>query len=230
MTNVSSIINTGLIPTPPPPQQKSGKTVRTGVTRGRQLRPITVPSGAEVPPRMNSGVAFRSLVRSGPCITMAFLGRNLHLFGKDADNRSEIRVYQQHCGGENLCVYKGNLLEGETFQFISRRHKGFPFSLTFILNGLPVDRLSCCCEYRHRRPSTVGGRHGYFRFVSVEGASPCYRYGDKCALLARTSQPSCLSLSLGSSFVIFLAPCSSSSAPSGAVAGGATLTPLACLS
>ncbi|XP_074784436.1 uncharacterized protein LOC141971173 [Athene noctua] len=123
----------------------------------------------------NSGVVFRSGVHSGPCITMAFLGRNLHLLGKDADKRSEITVYQQHCGGENLCVYKGNLLEGETFQFISRRHRGFPFSLTFILNGLTVDRLSCCCEYRHRRPSTVGGRQGYFRFVSVEGASPCYR-------------------------------------------------------
>ncbi|XP_074784432.1 LOW QUALITY PROTEIN: uncharacterized protein LOC141971170 [Athene noctua] len=123
----------------------------------------------------NSGVVFRSGVRSGPCITMAFLGRNLHLLGKDADKRSEITVYQQHCGGENLCVYKGNLLEGETFQFISWRHRGFPFSLTFILNGLTVDRLSCCCEYRHRRPSTVGGRQGYFRFVSVEGASPCYR-------------------------------------------------------
>ncbi|XP_074707566.1 glutamate-rich protein 3-like [Strix uralensis] len=106
---------------------------------------------------------------------MAFVGRNLHLFGKDAGVRSDIRVYQQHCRGENLCVYKGSLLEGETFQFISRRHRGFPFSLNFYVNGLPVDRVSCCCEFRHQRPSTVGGRHECFRFLSVEGASPCYR-------------------------------------------------------
>ncbi|CAN0192156.1 unnamed protein product [Bubo scandiacus] len=175
VTDTSPIVNISLMPAPPAPQQKGGNTVRSGVTRGRQLRPITVPSEAEHPPRKNSGVVFRSPVRSGACVTMAFVRKNLRLSGKDADDRNEIAVYQQHCGGENLCVYKGSLLEGETFQFISRRHQGFPFSLTFFVNGLPVDRLSCCCEFRHQRPSTVGGRHGHFRFLSVGGASPCYR-------------------------------------------------------
>ncbi|CAM9148864.1 unnamed protein product, partial [Bubo scandiacus] len=51
VTNISPILNTGLTPMPPPPQQKGGNTVRSGVTRGRQLRPITVPSDAEHPPR-----------------------------------------------------------------------------------------------------------------------------------------------------------------------------------
>ncbi|XP_074689257.1 glutamate-rich protein 3 [Strix aluco] len=171
VTDTSPIVNISLMPAPPPPQQKA----RSWVTRGRQLRPITVPSEAEQPPRKNSGVVFRSPVRNGACVTMAFVGKNLRLSGKDADDRNEIAVYQQHCGGENLCVYKGSLLEGETFQFISRRHQGFPFSLTFFVNGLSVDRLSCCCEFRHQRPSTVGGRRGHFRFLSVEGASPCYR-------------------------------------------------------
>ncbi|KFW91817.1 Uncharacterized protein C1orf173, partial [Phalacrocorax carbo] len=63
----------------------------------------------------------------------------------------------------------------ETFQFISKRHHGFPFSLTFFLNGMQVDRLSCCCEYKHQKRSRLGGRHGYFGFLNVEGASPCYR-------------------------------------------------------
>uniref|UniRef100_A0A8C8BUH0 DUF4590 domain-containing protein n=1 Tax=Otus sunia TaxID=257818 RepID=A0A8C8BUH0_9STRI len=171
VTDISPIINMSLMPVPPPPQQKAGKAVR----RGRRLRPITAPSEAEQPPRKSSGVSFRSPVRSDVCVTMAFVGKNVRLFGNGADDRNEIAVYQQHCGGENLCVYKGSLLEGETFQFISRRHQGFPFSLTLFVNGLPVDRLSCCCEFKHQRPFTVGGRHGHFRFLSVEGASPCYR-------------------------------------------------------
>lgn len=63
----------------------------------------------------------------------------------------------------------------ESFQFISRRHRGFPFSLTFFLNGLQVERLSSCCEFKHRKGSRLGGRHGHFGFVGVEAASPCYK-------------------------------------------------------
>lgn len=43
---------------------------------------------------------------------MIFLGKSVHLSHDDSDYRDEIKVYQQHCGGENLCVYKGRLLEG----------------------------------------------------------------------------------------------------------------------
>lgn len=77
----------------------------------------------------------------------------------------------------------------ETFRFTSRRHHGFPFSLTFYLNGIQVDRLSSCCEYKHRRGTRLGGKHGHFGFVNVERSSPCYRYGQllpgvvfKCSL------------------------------------------------
>ncbi|XP_064003583.1 glutamate-rich protein 3-like [Pogoniulus pusillus] len=45
-------------------------------------------------------------------VTRAFLGRSLHLAHPDTNFRDEIKVYQQHCGGENLCVYKGMVLEG----------------------------------------------------------------------------------------------------------------------
>lgn len=43
---------------------------------------------------------------------MGFLGKSVRLSYDDTDYRDEIKVYQQHCGGENLCVYKGKLLEG----------------------------------------------------------------------------------------------------------------------
>ncbi|KAF5886212.1 glutamate-rich protein 3, partial [Clarias magur] len=61
-----------------------------------------------------------------------------------------------------------------SFQFMSRRHRGFPFSLTFYLNGLQVERLSSCCEFKHRKNSRLGGRHARFGFTGVEGAAPCY--------------------------------------------------------
>ncbi|POI34124.1 hypothetical protein CIB84_002126, partial [Bambusicola thoracicus] len=178
------VINNCLIPVPPPTLQKedrSVKAVRNGMSR-RRFRPTTAPNGLEQLVTKNSGESPKPSLRSNAFVTMIFLGKSVHLSHDDSDYRDEIKVYQQHCGGENLCVYKGKLLEGETFQFVSKRHRGFPFSLTFFLNGMQVDRLSSCCEYRHQKRSRLGGRHGYFGFLTVEGASPCYRCGDKCTL------------------------------------------------
>ncbi|NXU54224.1 ERIC3 protein, partial [Turnix velox] len=167
------VISGRLVPVPPP--LPSDSAVRSRVPRGRRFRPTTAPNDSQQLFTRSSGGLPRSLVRSNAFITMVFLGKSVHLSHDDADYRDEIKVYQQHCGGENLCVYKGKLLEGEIFQFVSKRHYGFPFSLTFFLNGMQVDRLSWCCEYKHQKGSRLGGRHGYFGFLSVEGASPCYR-------------------------------------------------------
>ncbi|XP_065529091.1 glutamate-rich protein 3 isoform X2 [Lathamus discolor] len=169
-------INNYVMPVPPPRLQKRGLNAeRNGMPRGRQFHPATAPSDAEQPPKKPAGGFPRSPLRSNACVTMIFLGKSVHLSHDDADCRDEIKVYQQHCGGENLCVYKGRLMAGETFQFTSKRHRGFPFSLTFFLNGIQVDRLSCCCEYKHQKRSRLGGRHGSFAILHVEGASPCYR-------------------------------------------------------
>ncbi|TRY83219.1 hypothetical protein DNTS_014153, partial [Danionella cerebrum] len=117
----------------------------------------------------------RTSSQSKVLVSMMYFGKSVHLSHDLMDLRDEVKVFQQHCGGENLCVYKGKLKEGEVFQFVSRRHQGFPFSLTFFLNGLQVDRLSSCCEFKHRKCSRLGGRHGHFGFCGVEGASPCYK-------------------------------------------------------
>ncbi|XP_068809660.1 glutamate-rich protein 3 isoform X2 [Struthio camelus] len=172
------IINDYVIPVPPPPLQKgdkSVKAVRNGMPRRRRFHPTTAPNGLEQLLTKSSGKFHKPSLRSNAFVTMIFLGKSVHLSHDDTDYRDEIKVYQQHCGGENLCVYKGKLLEGETFQFISKRHRGFPFSLTFFLNGMQVDRLSSCCEYKHQKRSRLGGRRGYFGFLNVERASPCYR-------------------------------------------------------
>uniref|UniRef100_A0A8C5YJQ0 DUF4590 domain-containing protein n=1 Tax=Marmota marmota marmota TaxID=9994 RepID=A0A8C5YJQ0_MARMA len=170
-------INSYMMPVPPLPPPRDGKVTRDNrsETWRRRFRPITAPNGLEpLFPRV-SGRIHKTSLHSNAAITMIYLGKNVHLAYDNQDFRDEIKIYQQHCGGENLCVYKGKLFENETFQFISKRHHGFPFSLTFFLNGLQVNRLSSCCEFKHRKGSRLGGRRGYFGFVCVERASPCYK-------------------------------------------------------
>ncbi|XP_070765604.1 glutamate-rich protein 3 [Enoplosus armatus] len=169
------VINNFVTPVPPATKRKERgvKVTPGGTLRGRRLRPTTASSGADVnedPPMLRSSVH-----QSRVSVNMMYFGKTVHLSHDLIDMRDEVKVFQQHCGGENLCVYKGMLREGETFQFISRRHRGFPFSLTFFLNGLQVERLSSCCEFKHRKGSRLGGRHGHFGFSGVEGASPCYK-------------------------------------------------------
>ncbi|XP_025057613.1 glutamate-rich protein 3 isoform X2 [Alligator sinensis] len=185
------IINNYVIPVPPPPQKgdKNGKSVRHGAARGRLFRPTTAPNGLEQLLTKDSGKFHKPSLRSNASVTMIYLGKNVHLSHDDTDYRDEIKVYQQHCGGENLCVYKGKLLERETFQFTSKRHHGFPFSLTFFLNGIQVDRLSSCCEYKHRKGARLGGKQGYFGFVNVDRASPCYRCIIEMGLDKKPSPP-----------------------------------------
>nr|XP_015210748.1 PREDICTED: glutamate-rich protein 3 isoform X1 [Lepisosteus oculatus] len=168
------VINNYITPVPPPTKrnERSFKGTPNGTTRGRRLRPTTAPNvfGATKDIKVH-----KTSAHSNVSITMIYCGKTVHLSHDNMDLRDEVKVFQQHCGGENLCVYKGKLLEGETFQFVSRRHCGFPFSLTFFLNGMQVDRLSSCCEFKHRKGSRLGGKHGHFGFVSVDGASPCYK-------------------------------------------------------
>ncbi|XP_062280248.1 glutamate-rich protein 3 [Scomber scombrus] len=169
------VINNFVTPVPPTTKRKERgvKVTPSGTVRGRRLRPTTASSGVDVheePPMLRSSVH-----QSRVCVNMVYFGKTVHLSHDLSDMRDEIKVFQQHCGGENLCVYKGKLREGEMFGFISRRHRGFPFSLTFFLNGLQVERLSSCCEFKHRKGSRLGGRHGHFGFSGVEGASPCYK-------------------------------------------------------
>ncbi|KAL1023140.1 hypothetical protein UPYG_G00036880 [Umbra pygmaea] len=164
------VINNFVTPVPPPLQRKERggfKGTSNGTLRGRRFRPTTGMT--------EDSDSQRPSVQSKAVVSMVFFGKTVHLSHDLMDMRDEVKVFQQHCGGENLCVYKGHIQEGETFQFVSRRHRGFPFSLTFFLNGLQVERLSSCCEFKHRKGSRLGGRHGHFGFSNVEGASPCYR-------------------------------------------------------
>ncbi|KAJ8375349.1 hypothetical protein SKAU_G00059290, partial [Synaphobranchus kaupii] len=165
------IINNYITPVPPS-TKRTLKGTPNGILRGRRLRPTTAPNVTDIE---KDSKFYKSSVHSNVSVTMVYYGKTVHLSHDDIDMRDEVKVFQQHCGGENVCIYKGRLMEGEAFQFVSRRHRGFPFSLTFFLNGLQVDRLSSCCEFKHRKGSRIGGKHGHFGFSSVDGASPCYK-------------------------------------------------------
>ncbi|KAL4831852.1 hypothetical protein H8958_016687 [Nasalis larvatus] len=184
-------INSYMMPIPPPPPPNGKITIenRSETWRRRRFRPTTAPNGLEPLLTRDSRRIHKTSLHSNAAITMIYLGKNVHLSSDNPDFRDEIKVYQQHCGGENLCVYKGKLLEKETFQFISKRHHGFPFSLTFFLNGMQVNRLSSCCEYKHRKGSRLGGKRGYFGFVCVERSSPCYKCIIAMGLDKKTSLP-----------------------------------------
>ncbi|XP_031321252.2 glutamate-rich protein 3 isoform X1 [Camelus dromedarius] len=185
-------INSYMMPIPPPPPAPSGRLARENrpeTWRRRRFRPTTAPNGLEPLFTRDSRRIHKTPLHSNAAITMIYLGKNVHLAYDHSDFRDEIKVYQQHCGGENLCVYKGKLLEKETFQFISKRHHGFPFSLTFFLNGIQVNRLSSCCEYKHRKGSRLGGKRGYFGFVCVERSSPCYKCIIAMGLDKKTTSP-----------------------------------------
>ncbi|KAL1270102.1 hypothetical protein QQF64_032391 [Cirrhinus molitorella] len=164
------VINNYVTPVPPLTKKKERGPRANGTLRGRKLRPTTAPTTAVEPSSLQ-----RTSAQSKVLVSMVYFGKSVHLSHDLMDLRDEVKVFQQHCGGENLCVYKGKLREGEVFQLLSRRHQGFPFSLTFFLNGLQVDRLSSCCEFKHRKGARLGGRHGHFGFCGVEGASPCYK-------------------------------------------------------
>ncbi|XP_068879800.1 glutamate-rich protein 3 isoform X4 [Aphelocoma coerulescens] len=165
------VINPCVVPVPPPRLHRGDRRAAAVRAGGRRFRPTTAFNEQLL---INNTRGFpKSPLCSNAFVTMVYLGRSKNVCL--SYYKEEIKVYQQHCGSENICVYKGKLLEGDTFQFTSKRHQGFPFSLTFFLNGIQVDRLSCCCEYKHQRRSRLRGRHRYFRVLNVEGAFPCYR-------------------------------------------------------
>ncbi|XP_033123366.1 glutamate-rich protein 3-like isoform X2 [Anneissia japonica] len=108
-------------------------------------------------------------------VTVRYRGQSFKISYEKEDNRDEIMIYQQHCGGENLMVFHGWVEPGTDCVFTSRRHRGYPFGMTFYVNRVQVLTISACCEYKYKPGVILGGRKGHFRYVSVEGASPCYK-------------------------------------------------------
>ncbi|MEQ2239755.1 hypothetical protein ILYODFUR_007776, partial [Ilyodon furcidens] len=134
--------------------------------------------------------ALKEAKKSNVTVTMTYLGQGQRQ-SHSRSTRDELKVLQQVNGGENLCVFKGLVIAGEQFQFVSQRHRGFPFSATLYVNGIAVARISSCCEYRYA-PGFQQGRKSCFRLSWLAGGTPCYR----CTSL-RNKYSSCQQLNNG---------------------------------
>ncbi|KAL8572572.1 hypothetical protein ACOMHN_017206 [Nucella lapillus] len=108
-------------------------------------------------------------------VSMRYHGWALHLARERTDHTQEVTIEQQHCGGNTLTVFKERLEPGSKFEFISYRHRGYPFSLSLYVDGQMDSRVSTCCEYRHSRGAKIGGKQGHFSLLRVSGAVPCYK-------------------------------------------------------
>lgn len=64
-----------------------------------------------------------SVHQSRVCVKMVYFGKTVRLSNDLIDVRDEVKVFQQHCGGENLCVYKGLLHEGGQCEDCVCEHK-----------------------------------------------------------------------------------------------------------
>ncbi|CAL8262091.1 unnamed protein product [Boreogadus saida] len=112
--------------------------------------------------------------KSNVTVAMTYLGLRSHAHSGSGTLRDELRVLQQVNGGENLCVFKGLVTPGEQFQFLSQRHRAYPFSATMYVDGLMAARISSCCEYRYS-PGFQQGRRSCFRLAWLSGGMPCHR-------------------------------------------------------
>ncbi|CAL8327806.1 unnamed protein product [Arctogadus glacialis] len=128
--------------------------------------------------------------KSNVTVTMTYLGLR-HARSGSGTLQDELRVLQQVNGGENLRVFKGLVTPGEQFQFLSQRHRGYPFSATMYVNGLMAARISSCCEYRYS-PGFQQGQRSCFRLAWLSGGMPCHR----CTSL-RNKYGSCQQLNNG---------------------------------
>ncbi|KAK3750351.1 hypothetical protein QZH41_010267, partial [Actinostola sp. cb2023] len=165
----------GTYPVPAPPPM--GTPRRTRPSTSTAVRRKTRPHRFHYLARTEPAVAHRVQLQSMAEVTMKFQGPSLTLTNSmfPEDRLCEVMVLQQHCGGSTLCVFRELLPPNTIFTFISRRHRGSPFGLTFYIDSLQDIRLSACCEYKHKPGHILGDRNGHFQFIQVEGAAPCYR-------------------------------------------------------
>ncbi|UJR29948.1 hypothetical protein I4U23_017495 [Adineta vaga] len=161
-------------------------------SRKRRPRSLQRPKSSQKPRSSTKYPNARS--SSPPCqIQMIYYGPHTkvdydRMVFSDID---EVMVMQQHCGGENLIVYKGLLKPGAEFTFDSRRHSDYPFGLSLYVKGLIDSRISTCCEYKHRHGVRLGGDRGHFAVLSVVGSKPCIkcRYGKQALLKKYAESP-----------------------------------------
>ncbi|XP_046560992.1 glutamate-rich protein 3-like isoform X2 [Haliotis rubra] len=177
---VNTLASPYLIPQIPIPPSSP----RTGTARHRSAGNRGRSTSSDKSPKRSPGVDLHRReqpmrhqgdVHSNCVMTMKFHGWALKLARERTDNRQNVTVEQQHCGGNTLTVFKGLIEPGSTFSFTSKRHRGYPFSLTLYVDGRQDARVSTCCEFGHSKKVRLGAKQGHFSFVGIKGMNPCYK-------------------------------------------------------
>ncbi|XP_070209545.1 glutamate-rich protein 3-like isoform X3 [Littorina saxatilis] len=161
----------------PPKTPMSSRTPRSArrVQSASPQRPVTTDSRIARLHRPETAKVHYGDQQTMCKVLMKYHGWALKLAREKMDPTQEVVIEQQHCGGNTLTVFKDRLLPGSAFEFISYRHRGYPFSLSLYVDGQMDSRVSTCCEYRHKRGAKIGGKQGHFSVLKVEGAVPCYK-------------------------------------------------------
>ncbi|XP_071115484.1 glutamate-rich protein 3-like [Haliotis cracherodii] len=165
------------IPIPPSSPRTGPARHRSAGNRGRSTSSDKSPKrspGVDLH-RREPAMRHQGDIHSNCEVTMKFHGWALKLARERTDNRHDVSVEQQHCGGNTLTVFKGLIEPGSKFSFISKRHRGYPFSLTLYVDGRQDARVSTCCEFGHSKKVRLGAKQGHFSFVGIKGMNPCYK-------------------------------------------------------
>ncbi|XP_048251071.1 glutamate-rich protein 3-like isoform X8 [Haliotis rufescens] len=165
------------IPIPPSSPRTGPARHRSAGNRGRSTSSDKSPKrspGVDLH-RREPAMRHQGDIHSNCEVTMKFHGWALKLARERTDNRHDVSVEQQHCGGNTLTVFKGLIEPGSKFSFTSKRHRGYPFSLTLYVDGRQDARVSTCCEFGHSKKVRLGAKQGHFSFVVIKGMNPCYK-------------------------------------------------------
>ncbi|KAH3713027.1 hypothetical protein DPMN_072790 [Dreissena polymorpha] len=159
------------------PKSGSGRSSprRSARMSGRPEYPAKRTQGSLMLHRQEPAMMHQGEIQTLCEITMKYHGPNLTLPRDQFDPTQEVSIEQQHCGGNTLPVFKERIQGGSTFSFVSRRHRGYPFSLTVYIDGRVDCRVSTCCEYKHAIGVKLGGKMGHFSLTGITGATPCYK-------------------------------------------------------
>ena len=159
------------------PPYRDGRTRRPRRTQSAYRYPterkISQKTATKLFPAHNLATLKQEKLSSQCWIKMKFLGTG----GAGPIMKHHVSIEQQPFGGNTKTVFSGDLSKDDEFEFISRRHLDFPFSLTIYVDNKVDCRVSVCCEYKHSLKAKIGA--GTFQVLSVEGEGACFRCAGK---------------------------------------------------
>ena len=99
----------------------------------------------------------------------------------------KLEVVHQPGKGTSYTIFTGHVVPGNTFDIVSKRIAGQPFSITLFIQGYADTRVSTCCEFRHKAGFKIGGSLGRFTIEKITGDRELRCY--KCKIIDFENMP-----------------------------------------